>query len=93
MATKKDKKNGMNGGKKKTLPVKQPTSRRGGNGKKDKTVFGLDKKKTEKAIRETTKKLEPADARFARKIMTQPSFRKEIGNAILTGLTFGLYKP
>jgi|TARA_R100000084_G_C4565538_1_gene106699 hypothetical protein len=91
MPNQKDKKNGKNG-KKKTLPVKPPTSRRG-NGNKEKTVFGMDKKKTEKAIRETTKKLEPADARFARKIMTQPSFRKEIGNAILTGLTFGLYKP
>lgn len=87
-----DKKNGKKAnGKKKILPVKPPSSRRGNGNKK--TVLGLDKKKTESTIREVTKKLEPGDARLARKIMTQPSFRKKLGNAFLTGLTFGLYKP
>lgn len=80
--------NGKNGkkngnGKKTTKPVKPPTSRRGGNGKK----------KTEEKIRSITKKFEPQDAKLARKIMTQPSFRTKLGNAFLTGLTFGLYKP
>mgnify|MGYP003142746805 CR=1 FL=1 len=83
MPNHKDKKNGKNG-KKKTLPVKPPTARRGnGNGKK----------KTEEKIRSITKTLEPQDAKLARKIMTEPSFRKKLGNAFLTGLTFGLYKP
>jgi len=82
----KNKKNGKNG-KKKVLPVKPPSARRSGNGN------GNGKNKTEKAIRETTKKLEPQDAKLARKIITEPSFRNKLGNALLTGLTFGLYKP
>ena len=82
MANPNNKKNGKNG-KKKVLPVKPPSARRSGNGKK----------KTEEKIRNITKTLEPQDAKLARKIMTEPSFRKKLGNAFLTGLTFGLYKP
>tara|TARA_A100001201_G_C4077601_1_gene197827 strand:- start:522 stop:776 length:255 start_codon:yes stop_codon:yes gene_type:complete len=72
------KKNGN--GKKKTMPVKPPAQRRS-------------KDQTEKKIRDVTKKLEPNDSKLARKIITEPSFRKKLGNAFLTGLTFGLYKP
>lgn len=77
-----NKKNGKNG-KKKVLPVKPPRARRSGNG---------NKKNSEK-IKNITQTLEPQDAKLARKIMTKPSFRKKLGNAFLTGLTFGLYKP
>lgn len=78
-----DKKNGKKAnGKKKVLPVKPPSSRR-----------GMSKKQAESTIRNVTKKIEPNDAKLARKIMTEPSFRKKLGNAFLTGLTFGLYKP
>ena len=77
-----DKKNGKKkaNGKKKVLPVKPPSSRRGGNG-------------TAKQIKNVTKKFEPQDVKLAKKIIKEPSFRKKLGNALLEGLTFGLYKP
>ena len=71
-------KKGNGNGKKTTKPIKPPKQRRG---------------KTEQAIKKNTKKLEPIDAKLGRKIITQPSFRKKVGNAFLRGLTFGFYKP
>mgnify|MGYP003118587591 CR=1 FL=1 len=72
-----DKKKGN--GKKKVLPVK-PKPQRRSNG-------------TAKKIQNITKKFEPQDVKLAKKIAKEPSFRKKLGNAILEGLTFGLYKP
>jgi hypothetical protein len=66
-------------GKKKVLPVLPPSSRRGGA--------------TVKTIQDVTKKLQPNEVKLVKKIITKPTFRKQLGNALLTGLTFGLFNP
>ena len=64
--------------KKKIAPIKPPPRRTGNNTKK---------------IKKTAEIIAPAEGKIVNKIIKEEGYRNDLFKGLLTGLTFGLYRP